>query len=173
MDARERRDAIEQLLRNRTAPITGAELAARMAVSRQQIVQDVALLRSGGLAIFATPEGYLLPPASPHARARRVIAVRHTSVEAMKEELTTIVDLGGTVVDVVIEHAVYGEFRGSLMIHSRAGVETFLRRLSDSRSAPMSALTDGVHLHTIEAPSEEILNAIVAAMRGMGMLLEQ
>ena len=64
MDAKERRSAILQLLRNRTAPVTGAELAARMGVSRQVIVQDIALLRTGGQTIFATPEGYLLPALS-------------------------------------------------------------------------------------------------------------
>ena len=65
MDAKERRSAILQLLRSRTQPVTGGELAQLMGVSRQVIVQDVALLRTSGASIFATPEGYIMPAATP------------------------------------------------------------------------------------------------------------
>ena len=109
MDAKARRSAILQLLRGGTQPITGTELARRMGVSRQVIVQDIALLRTGGANIFATPEGYLMPASAAGAAARRVVAARHTDNAAMRRELELIVDNGGTVVDVSIEHPVYGE----------------------------------------------------------------
>jgi transcriptional regulator of NAD metabolism len=172
MEARERRSAILQLLRNRTAPMTGGELAARMGVSRQVIVQDIALLRTGGNSIFATPEGYVLPAATPKAAARRVIAARHVTNEGMRDELETIVDLGGTMVDVSIEHAVYGEITAPLMLRTRMGVDVFMAHFEQGDTAPISLLTGGVHLHTVEAPSENVMEEIVSALRRKGYLLE-
>ena len=158
MDAKERRSAILQLLRNRTAPVTGAELAARMGVSRQVIVQDIALLRTGGQTIFATPEGYLLPALEPAAAARR--------------ELETIVRLGGTVVDVSIEHPVYGEISAPLHLRTQAGVDRFMANFETGGTSPISLLTDGVHLHTVEAPSQGAMERILSALREAGILVE-
>ena len=172
MDAKERRSAILQLLRSRTLPVTGGELAKLMGVSRQVIVQDIALIRSGGAAVFATPEGYLVPSATPQAAARLVVAARHTTLEAMRRELETVVKFGGTVVDVSIEHAVYGEISAPLMLRSRMGVDIFMAHFESGETAPISALTDGVHLHTIEANSEEQMKAITDALRREGLLVE-
>ena len=165
MDAKERRSAILQLLRNRTAPVTGAELAARMGVSRQVIVQDIALLRTGGQTIFATPEGYLLPALEPAAAARRVVAARH-------RELETVVRLGGTVVDVSIEHPVYGEISAPLHLRTQAGVDRFMANFETGGTSPISLLTDGVHLHTVEAPSQGAMERILSALREAGILVE-
>lgn len=172
MEAKDRRAGILQLLRNRTAPITGGELAGLMGVSRQVIVQDVALLRSAGTSIFATPEGYLLPAATQQAAARRVIAAQHKGNEAMRDELTIVVDMGGTVVDVAIEHGVYGEFSAPLMIRSRMGVDVFMSNFDNGDTSPISMLTGGVHLHTIEAESEEIIDRIIEKLSEKGYILE-
>ena len=48
MDANARREAIYQTIAKSDQPIKGGELARRFAVSRQVIVQDVALLRAHG-----------------------------------------------------------------------------------------------------------------------------
>lgn len=172
MEAKERRAAILQLLRNRTAPVTGGELAAHMGVSRQVIVQDIALLRTGGHSIFATPEGYVLPAATVQAAARCVVAARHVTNAQMRDELQTVVDLGGTVVDVSIEHAVYGEISAPLMLRSRMGVDVFMAHFEEGGTSPISLLTDGVHLHTLEAPSQEIMQKILEALRRKGYLVE-
>ncbi len=172
MDARERRTAILQLLRGRTQPVTGTELARRMGVSRQVIVQDIALLRTGGANIFATPEGYLMPTTAPAAVARRVVAARHTDNARMRRELELIVENGGTVVDVSIEHPVYGEISAPLMLRTRAGVEVFMAHFEKGGTTPISMLTGGVHLHTLEAPGQEELEAVVQALRAEGLLIE-
>lgn len=172
MDAKERRSAILQLLRSRTQPVTGGELARCMGVSRQVIVQDIALIRTGGAAVFATPEGYLMPSATPQAAARCVIAARHNTLEAMRRELEIVVEMGGTVVDVSIEHAVYGEISAPLMLRSKMGVDVFMAHFESGETTPISVLTDGVHLHTIEANGEEKMKAITDALRREGLLVE-
>lgn len=171
MDAKERRGAILQLLRNETLPITGGELAARMGVSRQVIVQDIALLRSGGQTIFATPEGYLIP-AGASTGARRVIAARHGDVAGMRRELEIVVSRGGTVVDVSIEHPVYGEISAPLHLRTRAGVDRFMANFEQDDISPLSLLTGGVHLHTIEAPSAAAMRRILADLTEAGLLVE-
>lgn len=173
MDAKERRSAILQLLRNHTYPLTGGELAKRMGVSRQVIVQDIALLRTGGASIFATPEGYVMPAATPQATARCVIAACHTGTVQMRRELETVVNMGGTVVDVSIEHPVYGEISAQLMLRSQMGVDIFMAHFEQGETAPISQLTGGVHLHTIEAPGQEQMDAIIDALRREGLLVEQ
>ena len=70
MNAAERRTKITELLAAADAPMSATALASRCGVSRQIIVGDVALLRAGGLAVLATPRGYVLAnPASAPAQA--------------------------------------------------------------------------------------------------------
>lgn len=171
MEAKERRAKILRLLRSSSAPITGSELAQRMGVSRQIVVQDVALLRTGGSVIFATPEGYVMPNVAGNV-VRRVIATKHTTNAQMRDELETVVDLGGTMVDVSIEHPVYGEMTAPLRLSSRAGVEVFMRHFESGETSPISQLNGGVHLHTVEAPDEQTMERILTALREKGYLVE-
>ena len=60
MNGEERRSQILQILTDSTKPVAGTLLAQRLNVSRQVIVQDIALLRANGTAIFSTNKGYLL-----------------------------------------------------------------------------------------------------------------
>ena len=90
----------------------------------------------------------------------------------MRRELELIVDNGGTVVDVSIEHPVYGEISAPLMLRSRAGVNVFMAHFETEGTTPISMLTGGVHLHTLEAPGQEELEAIVQALRREGLLVE-
>ena len=57
MDAAQRRETIQKLLRESREPVSAASIAARVHVSRQIIVGDIALLRAGGMDIQATPRG--------------------------------------------------------------------------------------------------------------------
>jgi hypothetical protein len=164
-----RRDQIVEIIRGASEPITGGELAARLGVSRQIIVQDMAILRAAGEPIIATPRGYLTTPLpSGKAVLREVLAVQHTR-EQIEVELTTLVDLGVRVVDVVVDHPVYGELRGLLMIESRADVRHFLQRLEGAE--PLMALTRGVHLHTVEASRQGAIEEGRQALRQLGILL--
>ncbi len=168
----ERRQRIVALLRSARSPVRGTDLAAQLGVSRQVIVQDVALLRASGEPIVATPRGYALVEASPAPRHRAVLAVRHHRAQT-EDELNLLVDLGLRVVDVLVEHPIYGEIRGSLMLDSREDVRQFMEQLHRSGAALLSELTGGVHLHTVEAPRLELLARAQEELRRRGYLLEE
>lgn len=171
MEAMERRAQILKILRNNHKPLSGSHLAAELKVSRQVIVQDIAILRAGGEEIFATPQGYVLTT-SVKRKPRQVLAAQHDAV-GMVAELETIINLGGKVIDVVVEHPLYGEIRGLLMLSNQQELAEFLAKSSDCGAELLSALTKGVHLHTVEADTEEALARIVVALREKGYLLSQ
>ena len=110
MTAARRRDEILQALAGASGPVSAAALAACLGVSRQVVVQDIALLRTEGYPIVSTAKGYLL---NEPKCATRVLKVCHTN-EQVEEELTTIVDLGGTVLNVMVNHRVYGRVEAAL-----------------------------------------------------------
>ena len=166
----DRRRKLMDRLRARKGPIAGSELARQLRVSRQCLVQDVAILRARGEEILSTPRGYRLPDAQPAAH-RAIIACRH-GAERTQEELNILVDHGVKVIDVVVEHPLYGELRGSLMIESRTDVTDFLRRWRRAGATLLSSLTGGVHLHTIEASRPEMITRAKAQLQARGILLK-
>ncbi|NLC77831.1 MAG: transcription repressor NadR [Clostridia bacterium] len=165
-----RRKQIQAILAGSDRPVTGSDLAQRFGVSRQVIVQDVALLRAEGQAILATPQGYLLAGDGPQPLYRKTFAVSH-GVRELEEELNAIVDCGGRVVDVTVEHPLYGELKGLLMLASRREVREFVTNLQESGAAPLSLLTSGVHLHTVEAFAPEVLERIQDRLDALGFLI--
>ncbi len=170
MDTETRRDELLNTLAQSAAPVTGNELANRFGVSRQVIVQDIAILRARGEQVLATPQGYMLPGRQDKS-VRTVVACRHTRDE-IEEELGLIVDLGGKVLNVIVEHPLYGELCGTLMIASRRDLALYLERLRQTEASPLSALTGGVHLHTIEATGPEVIAEITVSLRQAGFLVE-
>ena len=161
MNGIERREKLLETLKTANRPVSGSELARQFGVSRQVIVQDIALLRTNQ-PILATAQGYLLYK-SDHQKCRRAFTVSHTS-EQVQDELNTIVDLGGKVLNVCVEHDVYGQITMDLMISNRQEVEQFCERLASSRSGPLLSVTGGLHVHTIEADWEDILDKIAVAL---------
>jgi len=168
--AGKRRRRIVAWVRHHAAPIRGGELARHFHVSRQCLVQDIAILRAGGEQIVATPRGYRLPESFPHPH-RAVLACRHAP-EQTEEELQILVDHGVKILDVIVEHPFYGELRGSLMLESRADVQDFLAQVHASRATLLSSLTGGVHLHTVEASLPETISRAKARLRARGFLLK-
>lgn len=168
--AEKRRREIVAWIRERGAPVSGNELAKHFRVSRQCLVQDIAILRASGEEILATPQGYRLPGDSNHSH-RAILASRHAP-ERTEEELQILVDHGVKILDVIVEHPLYGELRGSLMLESRADVRDFLDRVRTSRAALLSSLTDGVHLHTVEASRPQMISRAKAQLRARGLLLK-
>jgi len=166
----ERRRRILKWLESHRSPVPGDELAHHFGVSRQSLVQDIAILRAGGKEILATPRGYCLPEGPAHAH-QAVLACRHAP-EQTEEELFIFVDNGVKVLDVIVEHPLYGEMRGSLMIESRADVQDFMKHVRASRAQLLSSLTDGVHLHTVEASRNEMITRAKAQLRARGFLLK-
>lgn len=153
-------------LHRETGPVSAGTFASRYGVSRQVIVQDVALLRANGESIQATSSGYVL--VRPVEKSR-VFKVFHKDEET-GEELTLCVDLGGCVKDVFVYHRTYGVIRAELNIASRRDVQQFLADVSESRSTLLKNTTSGYHYHTITAASEEILDLIQNALAEHGFL---
>ncbi|MCM0649381.1 transcription repressor NadR [Clostridium swellfunianum] len=163
MSSSERRRFIKELLINRKEPQKGQDLAKEYGVTRQVIVKDIAILRAEGLNVIATPEGYITPKENKH-KIKRIIAVSHRS-ENIEDELTCIVKFGGTIEDVIIEHPLYGEMRGMLMIKTLYDVQNFIEKFKQYKAEPLSTLTGGVHIHTIEADNEEIIDRIIKELK--------
>ncbi|WP_298029094.1 transcription repressor NadR [uncultured Dysosmobacter sp.] len=169
MRAEERRQAIQDILQSSPQPVSASALAARFSVSRQIIVGDIALLRAAGADISATPRGYICQP-SPAGLIRRV-ACQHDAA-GMAAELNTMVDNGCTVLDVIVEHPIYGQLTGPLRLSSRYDVSQFIARCAQEEAQPLSMLTEGIHLHTLSCPDEAAFQRVQAALRSLGVLLE-
>lgn len=170
--AEDRRTRLLRLLQEQGAPLSGTALAKALGVTRQIIVQDIALIRAENHNILSTNKGYLYRDANmENTQPKRVIHVRH-STEQVLDEFLTVLDLGGTVLDVAVEHEIYGQIRADLLIETPQDASEFVDRLSRCRDNPLKVLTDDCHYHTITAPAEKLLDLIEAALRAKGMLLE-
>ncbi|MCF8012447.1 MAG: transcription repressor NadR [Clostridiales bacterium] len=166
-----RRKNIIKILTEAAGPISGSRLAMQLEVSRQVIVQDVAILRARNYEIMATPQGYVMPREMDSVQ-KAVLAVNHPPSKT-REELNVMVDHGLKVVDVLVEHPIYGELRGYLMLESRQDVSRFLERLEEKKALLLSTLTNGVHLHTVEYRRQEDLQSARAALKENNLLAEE
>lgn len=167
LNNRIRREEIKKLLNFSDRPLSGGRLAERFQVSRQVVVQDIALLRANGLDIISTNRGYVLQ--KQQVQHQRVFKVCHTEEETEKE-LNLVVDLGGRFLDVFVYHRAYGLIRTELKIRSRHDVAAYMEEISSGKSRELLNITSGYHYHTIEADSEEILDLIQERLQGMGFL---
>ena len=156
MKALDRRKAIVNLLLSSTEAISGGTLSEEFGVSRQIIVQDITVLKGSGYDILSTHNGYIIQK-SP--LKERIFKLRHTT-EQTEDELSTIVNLGGTVVDVFVWHKVYGKMVAPLNIFSSLHVKQFIEGVRTGKSSELMNITGGYHYHTVRADSEEILDKI-------------
>ena len=167
MTGTERRTKIVELIQNSEKPLSGTALAKQCDVSRQVIVQDIALIRASGYDIISTNRGYIIQ--EPLVR-ERVFKVNHTD-EQLEEELYSIIDLGGTVVNVMVNHRVYGHMEAELRINSRRKVEAFMEDIRSGKSSPLKNITSNYHYHKVAADSEETLDLIEEALRQKNFLV--
>jgi len=168
----QRRSFLLNLLKKSNQPITGSELAAKTNVSRQVIVGDITILKAKKEPIIATSMGYLY--LQQHANDQMfelTIACSHVP-ERTEEELYILVDHGITVKDVKIEHPVYGDLTASIMVSNRNDVKHFMEKVRATGAAYLSELTNGIHLHTISAPTKQALDEAVEALRQANFLIE-
>lgn len=170
METQERRAFLLAKLQAADKPLTGTALARELGVSRQIIVGDIAIIRASGVEIYATPQGYMIPAVVSPA-VSFTIACRHKH-DNLEKELAIIIDNGGKVRDVIVEHPLYGEIKANLMLSSRRELDEFLARLTESGAQPLSVVTSGVHLHTIEVPNEKVLANIEQELRNEGILFK-
>ena len=166
MKVTERRKAIVNLLLASKKPISGGELSEQFNVSRQIIVQDITVLKGLGYEILSTHNGYVMQK-SPFVE--RVFKLKHTT-EQTEDELTTIVDLGGTIVDVFVWHKVYGRISATLNIFSKLHVKQFLEGVRTGKSSELMNITGGYHYHTVRADSESILDKIGEVLKVKGYI---
>ena len=168
MTGSDRRQEILKNIKESDRPVSGSKLAKDYEVSRQVIVQDIALLRASGYDIISTNRGYVL---EGQTCAERVFKVRHTDAQ-LETELCTIIDLGGQVKNVMVNHKVYGHIEAELGITSRRKVKEFLADIKSGKSTPLKNITSDYHYHTVTADSEETLDLIEDELRKLGFLVE-
>ena len=168
VDGEKRRNEILKEIKNSETPISGTYLSKKFEVSRQVIVQDVALLRAKGNDILATARGYILNE-EVETMIQRVVSVKHSS-EDTENELNIIIDNGGRVRNVIIIHPVYGEIVANLMLKTRREIKQFVEKIRETNANTLLNLTKGEHMHTIEATTEEELDIIESELRNNGYL---
>ncbi|MDK2839832.1 MAG: uncharacterized protein PWQ83_1398 [Thermosipho sp. (in: thermotogales)] len=158
---KERLKKILSILENSNKPVKGRDLAEILKVSRQVIVQDISVLKTKGYKIYSTREGYILE--KKRDVVRKMIAVKHSEDE-IYDELLKIVKAGGKVIDVIVEHPLYGEIKGRLDIETMDDISKFMALMESSNATPLLKLSGGVHIHTIEAPNKKIMNDVLDAI---------
>lgn len=168
MKADERRNHIVEMLIREKKAIKGTALAENFNVTRQIIVKDIAILRAKGNNIIATPDGYMIN--DNNSRVKSIIAVNHSDSEMIKE-LEIVVKYGGIIEDVIVEHPLYGEIKGVLMIKNLNDLNKYKKSLEQVDARPLSVLTNGVHLHTISVDCIENMDLIKEELKKEGFIL--
>lgn len=166
MTGEKRREEIIKLLRSSNAPVAGLALAETMKVSRQVIVQDIALIRAKGIDIYSTNRGYVLHEQKECVRVFKVI---HKDDE-VSTELEAIIDFGGFVKDVFVSHKIYGLIKADLNIRSRRDIKNYLEDLKSGKSSMLKNITSDFHYHTVTAEDEETLDMIQEELNKLGFL---
>ena len=156
MKAEERRKQIANLLLAENRAVSGGELSERFGVSRQIIVHDISLLKANGYEILATHNGYIIQMAP---LAEKVFKVYHTT-EQTEDELSLIVELGGTVADVFVWHKAYGRMQAKLNISTKEEISRFIESVRSGKSIELMSITGGYHYHTVRADSVGVLDKI-------------
>ena len=166
-----RREKILGTLRSQHTPISGTALAKQFHVSRQVIVQDIALMRAENHWILSTNKGYVYRNnESNDSQPKRVFWVKHGTGQVL-DEFMTVLDLGGKILDVAVEHELYGQIRVDLLIETVQDAQDFVDKLARCKDNPLKVLTDDCHYHTVAAPSEKLLDLIENELREKGILL--
>lgn len=164
-----RRNTLLKLLEESDEPLTGSCLAQRFQVSRQVIVQDIAVLRASGYPIVAALNGYYIQSQSTDKLQKTFVSF-HEGTERMEEELQIVVDYGGRMMNIAVSHPIYGDIVCPLKIQSREDIREFLEKLELEKATPLSALTEGVHFHTIEVDRQETFDKILNQLKLKGFI---
>lgn len=163
-----RRKKIIEMLEKSEAPLTGSVLAEMFDVSRQVIVQDIAILKAEEMAITSTNRGYQLAEKTLH---QKVVKVIHDD-DRIADELYIIVDAGAKAEDVFISHKAYGIIRVPLNISSRRDVKKLMEDIEAGISKPLKGLTGGYHYHTLSAENDLILDEVEKELERQDFLVK-
>ncbi|PRR81552.1 transcription repressor NadR [Clostridium vincentii] len=170
MNSIERREDIIKLLISNNKALKGTVMADSYRVTRQIIVKDIAILRAKGNKIIATPDGYII--GKEDNRIKQIIAVTHDESK-LGQELNIVIKYGGIIEDVIVEHPLYGEIKGMLMIKNLNDLEKFLINYKKSDAKLLSLLTKGVHIHTISADTESNMKLILEELNKNGFIIDE
>lgn len=167
MNKEKRLENLLKILQESDTPVSGAKLAEKFQVSRQVVVQDIALLRAKNYNIIPTHRGYVLQDRSC---IQRVFKVKH-SAEKMLDELNLIVDCGGRVEDVFVYHKLYGVIRVEMNVKSRRDAKKYVEGIKGGVSVPLEQITSEYHYHTVTADTVETLDEIQQELHDNGYLV--
>lgn len=170
MPSAKRQQLIIQKLKQSDQPISGSDFAKLTNVSRQVIVQDVSILKAKNEPIIATSQGYLYLNEHTNNQKQQVIACKHDASQT-QEELYLIVDHGVTIKDVIVEHPVYGDITASIRVSNRKEADEFIKKIQSTDASYLSALTNGIHLHTLESDSIVKIEAACKDLKNSGILI--
>ncbi len=171
MTTEERRKHVLEKLNSAVNPISASSLASVFNVSRQIIVGDIALLRAQGYDINSTPRGYLIEKNTGDGLIKTIICKHDLSLT--EKELNACVDFGCKVINVIIEHPIYGQLTGELMISSRYDVKQFIDKVNTDKVHSLSELTNDFHIHTLKCPNEEAFNKLCNELDSLGILVNE
>ncbi len=166
MNGQLRREKIIDILSKSDTPVSGVALAKQLNVSRQVIVQDIALIRAASYDIYSTNRGYVIRGGKEHTR---IVKVKHSNAD-VETELNAIVDMGGWVKDVFVYHKVYGVVKAELNLHSRRDIKDYMEEINNGNSSLLMNVTSGYHYHTIVAQDEKTLDIIQDELARLGFL---
>ena len=170
MSSNERREKLLQILKKSDKPVKGSELSAELQVSRQVVVKDIALLRASGLEIIATTNGYIVLDSVKNEF--KIKCKNHNSDDELYDELQTIIDLGGKVKDVIVEHPTYGVLKADLNVATNRDLRNFMQKAATNEFKQLSVLSPDYHIHTIEVDNDEIFEEIQKELKLKNILFE-
>ena len=132
---------------------------------------DIALLRAGGADIASTPRGYVIP-AQEDTGLTCTLVCRHTAAD-LERELNLMVDNGCTVLDVVVEHPVYGQLSGQLQLSSRYDVAEFYTPGREGTGHSSQRPHRRGPLHRLRCPDEAACRRVCQALDEAGFLVKE
>ena len=170
MSSNERREKLLQILKKSDKPVKGSELSVELQISRQVVVKDIALLRASGLEIIATSNGYIVLDSVKNEF--KIKCKNHNSDDELYDELQTIIDLGGKVKDVIVEHPTYGVLKADLNVATNRDLRNFMQKAATNEFKQLSVLSPDYHIHTIEVDNDEIFEEIQKELKLKNILFE-
>lgn len=170
MNQTERRSRILDILRDADISISASKLAAEFGVTRQIIVSDIAILRANGHKIIATQRGYVIEKSEDDSIVESIVC-RH-SVEDTLQEFYIIIDNGGCIDNVIVEHPIYGQISADLNIRSRYDADEFVRIAKATNATQLCDLTGGLHIHMIRVPDKDAYVRIIKGLEQAGILVD-
>lgn len=168
MSSENRRKQLINILEISIGAVKGSELAKKLEVSRQVIVQDIALIRAKGYEIIATPQGYIIY--SKNNITEYIKCNNHINDEEIYDEFKTIVDMGGIIKNVIVEHPTYGKLKAELNISIQRDILHFMEKVKNNEFKQLSLLSTYNHIHTIEASRKDIIDDIIDELNKKNIL---